>query len=173
MCTVHILIFLHFIWNKFHEKEQQIRGVSVLGSAADTAAYTDFLSPLLARHWLWKIRDRLRLGTLASLYWENDKEQSLSLVYRFPFTGLVFILQLRRRIETMKRQLYSFLYCSEGCVVAFGSKCLYLNCDNLKQTCLIFSAQFCYDISQTFIFRAVNKRKKRCVCERSTYTGQA
>lgn len=45
LCTIHILIFLHFIWNKFHEKEQRIQGVSVLGSATDTAAYTDFLSP--------------------------------------------------------------------------------------------------------------------------------
>lgn len=39
--TIHILIFLHF---QFHEKEQRIQGVSVLGSAADTAAYTHFLS---------------------------------------------------------------------------------------------------------------------------------
>lgn len=29
LCTIHILIFLHFIWNKFHEKEQSIQGVSM------------------------------------------------------------------------------------------------------------------------------------------------
>ncbi len=48
LCTIHILIFLHFIWNKFHEKKQWIRGVSAWASDADTAAYTDFLSPYLA-----------------------------------------------------------------------------------------------------------------------------
>lgn len=48
------------------QRQQQTRGVSVWGEAADTAAYTDFLSSLLARPWLWKIRDRLELGTCAS-----------------------------------------------------------------------------------------------------------
>lgn len=45
-CTIHILIFLHFVWNKLHEKEPRIQGVGVLCSVADAAAYTDFLSSI-------------------------------------------------------------------------------------------------------------------------------
>ena len=110
LCTIHILIFLHFTSNKFHENEQRIRGVSVLDSAADTAAYTGFLSPLLARPWLWKIRDRLG-------FWPHRSENgSPSLVCRFS-TDFVFILHLKQRMKTVKRQQvgnWCFLSCSEG-----------------------------------------------------------
>lgn len=155
LCTIHILIFLHFIWNKFHVKEQWIRGVSVLAAAADTAAYTDFLSPWLAS-WLWKIRDRLQLGTLASPYWENDKEHSPSPVCRF-CTDLVFILQLKQRTETMKQQqvgiqcfgFFFFLNWSDVWNRCIWLRLLVLNCDKLKQT---FAVLFCYETARTFIF---------------------
>lgn len=35
--------------NKFHEKEQQTRGVSALRSPGETAAYTSFLSPPISQ----------------------------------------------------------------------------------------------------------------------------
>lgn len=62
--TIHILIFLHFIWNKFHEKSPRLRALVCYAHQATQLPTQPSSPPLLARPELWKIRDRFELVLL-------------------------------------------------------------------------------------------------------------
>lgn len=86
ICTICILISVHFMWNKFHEKEQKTRSVRVLRLPGKTAAYTSFLSPPISHALiLHKIRDRQQPRSLVSVCWGEKKATTISSMWIYYF----------------------------------------------------------------------------------------